>query len=303
MAGMGKHVTSGINATLSGKVRGGEKSVKSLIFLFAIWFSLFVAVIFLGTLIIVTLIDGAPKFGLNLFTEYSSSRPNRAGARASILGSIFVIATTAALAIPLGVSAAIYLEEYSDKRRWWNRLIELNVQNLAAVPSIVYGLLTLGLLAAVGVKSKNFVLAGALALALLILPVIIIATREAIRSVPSEIRQGSLALGASPWQTIWRQVLPSSVPGIATGSILALSRALGEAAPLLLLGALIYVRFDPSSLMSGFTTLPIQIFSWTGRPQEGFHELAAAASILLLILLIAMNAVAIFIRNRFQKRW
>jgi phosphate transport system permease protein len=154
-----------------------------------------------------------------------------------------------------------------------------------------------------GLKSKNLVIAGGLALALLILPVIVIATREAIRSVPSEIRQGSLALGATPWQTVWRQVLPSSVPGIATGSILALSRALGEAAPLLLLGALVYVTFDPTSLLSGFTTLPIQIFSWTGRPQDGFHELAAATSILLLILLVVMNGLAIFIRNRFQKRW
>jgi phosphate ABC transporter permease subunit PstA len=177
------------------------------------------------------------------------------------------------------------------------------VQNLAAVPSIVYGLLALAFLTMMGVRDKNIVIAGALALSLLILPVIIIATREALRSVPQEIRQGSLALGATPWQTVWRQTLPSSVPGISTGAILALSRAFGEAAPLLVLGALVFVSFDPNGLLSGYTTLPIQIFNWTGRPQEGFHQLAAATSVLLLVVLIAMNGVAILIRNKFQKRW
>lgn len=303
MASLKSVVSRGVSPTSLRASNGGERNARVLIFVFALWLSLFVAVFFLATLIVVTLIDGSPKFSLNLFTEYSASNPEKAGARAAILGSMFVIATTAVLAIPLGVSAAIYLEEFADKKRWWNRLIELNVQNLAAVPSIVYGLLTLGVLASIGFKSKNFVLAGGLALALLILPVIVIATREAIRAVPTEIRQGSLALGATQWQTVWRQVLPSSVPGIATGSILALSRALGEAAPLLLLGALVYVTFDPTTLFSGFTTLPIQIFSWAGRPQEGFHELASAASILLLVLLLLMNGLAIFIRNRFQKRW
>jgi phosphate transport system permease protein len=296
-------VSRGVSPTTLRASNGGERNARVLIFVFALWLSLFVAVFFLATLIVVTLIDGSPKLTMNLFTEYSASNPEKAGARAAILGSMFVIATTAVLAIPLGVSAAIYLEEFADKKRWWNRLIELNVQNLAAVPSIVYGLLTLGLLASIGFRSKNFVLAGGLALALLILPVIVIATREAIRAVPSEIRQGSLALGATQWQTVWRQVLPSSVPGIATGSILALSRALGEAAPLLLLGALVYVTYDPTTLFSGFTTMPIQIFSWAGRPQQGFHELASAASILLLVLLLFMNGLAIFIRNRFQKRW
>ncbi len=303
MASLKTVVSRGVSPTTLRASNGGERNARVLIFVFALWLSLFVAVFFLATLIVVTLIDGSPKLTMNLFTEYSASNPEKAGARAAILGSMFVIATTAVLAIPLGVSAAIYLEEFADKKRWWNRLIELNVQNLAAVPSIVYGLLTLGLLASIGFRSKNFVLAGGLALALLILPVIVIATREAIRAVPTEIRQGSLALGATQWQTVWRQVLPSSVPGIATGSILALSRALGEAAPLLLLGALVYVTFDPTTLFSGFTTMPIQIFSWAGRPQQGFHELASAASILLLVLLLFMNGLAIFIRNRFQKRW
>jgi phosphate transport system permease protein len=167
----------------------------------------------------------------------------------------------------------------------------------------VYGLLTLGALSAVGVRDKNIVIAGAMALSLLILPVVIIVTRESLRAVPLEIREGSLALGATPLQTLFRQTLPSAVPGIATGSILALSRALGEAAPLLILGALVFVSFDPNGLLSGYTTLPIQIFNWTGRPQEEFHVLAAATSIVLLGLLLAMNSIAITIRNRFQLRW
>jgi phosphate transport system permease protein len=207
------------------------------------------------------------------------------------------------MTIPLGVAAAVHLEEFADKKHWFNRFVELNVQNLAAVPSIVYGLLALASLSLLGVQNKNIVLGGAIALSLLILPVIIIATREALRSVPAEIRQGSLALGATLWQTTWRQTLPSAIPGIATGTILALSRALGEAAPLLVLGALVFVSFDPNGILSGYTTLPIQIFNWTGRPQEGFHELAAATSVLLLGLLVLMNTVAILIRNKFQKRW
>lgn len=281
----------------------GERSPRAVAFAFILWLSLAVAILFLITLIATTVIDGAGRLDSRLLTEYPSSNPERAGARPAILGSIWVVGTTAVLTIPLGVAAAVYLEEFADKTRWYNRLIELNIQNLAAVPAIVYGMLALGVLTVVGVRQKNIVIGAALALTLLILPVVIIATRESIRAVPREIRDGSLALGASPWQTTWRQVLPSAVPGIATGSILALSRALGEAAPLLLLGALTFVSFDPNGLLSGYTTLPIQIFGWTSRPQPAFHELAAATSILLLVLLLAMNGLAIYIRNHFQKRW
>ncbi|WP_247826276.1 phosphate ABC transporter permease PstA [Arthrobacter antioxidans] len=281
----------------------GEKTPQALIFLILIWACLAFSFLFLLILIVTTFIDGADRFTLDLFTEYPASSPDRAGARPAIIGSAWVIGTTAVLTIPLGVAAAIHLEEFADKRKWYNRVIELNVQNLAAVPAIVYGLLALAVLSLMGVQNKNIVIGGALALGLLILPVIIISTREAIRSVPIEIRQGSMALGASRWQTVWRQVLPASVPGIATGSILALSRALGEAAPLLVLGALVFLSFDPNGLLSGFTTMPIQIFDWTSRPQAGFQELAAATSILLLGLLVIMNGLAIFIRNRFQTRW
>jgi phosphate ABC transporter permease subunit PstA len=301
-----------VGGTIEGAIRGerpirsgtnGERRPAALIFLVLLWLSLLIAVGVLVTLIVTIIIEGQGQFTWRLFTEYPASSPDRAGARPAILGSMWVIGTTAVMTIPLGIAAAVHLEEFADKKNWFNRIIELNVQNLAAVPSIVYGLLALAFLSMLGVRDKNIVVAGALALSLLILPVIIIATREALRSVPSEIRDGSLALGASPWQTVWRQVLPSAVPGIATGAILALSRALGEAAPLLVLGALVFVSFDPNGLLSGYTTLPIQIFNWTGRPQEGFHQLAAATSVLLLFLLVVMNGLAIFIRNKFQKRW
>lgn len=289
--------------SIVGSARRGEHGVRPLMFLILLWLSLLTAFAVLVTLIITTLLKGINRLDSTLVTQFSSSIPDEAGARAAILGSIWVIITTAVMTIPLGIAAAIHLEEFADKKNWFNRLLELNIQNLAAIPAIIYGMLALGFLASLGVQNKNIVIGGAVALGLLILPVIIIATREAVRAVPDEIRHGSLALGATQWQTVWRQTLPAAIPGIATGTILALSRALGEAAPLLLLGGLVYVTFDPNGLLSGFTTMPIQIFNWTGRPQAGFHELAAAASILLLVLLLAMNALAIFIRNHYQQRW
>jgi phosphate transport system permease protein len=283
--------------------RHGEKSPASIAFLVALWLALAFAVLSLVTLLATSFIDGLPRLDANVLTKYSSQiRPETGGARAAILGSFWVIGTTAVLAIPLGIAAAIYLEEFADPKRWYNKLVEVNLQNLAAVPAIVYGMLTAGFALSVGMR-RGIVLAGGIALALLILPVIIITTREALRAVPAEIRQGSLALGATPLQTVWRQTLPSAVPGVATGTILALSRALGEAAPLLLLGAAVFIRFDPDGLMSGFTTMPVQIFSWAGQPQVEFRELAAAAIIVLLVMLLLMNAVAIIIRNRYQRRW
>ena len=283
--------------------RNGEMRPSALAFLLLLWLSLFLAFAVLITLLITIFLTGQNKLSTALLFNFPSADPDEAGARPAILGSVWAIGATAVMTLPLGIAAAVHLEEFADRKRWFNRFIELNVQNLAAVPSIVYGLLALAFLSMLGVTNKNIVIGGAFALTLLILPVIIIATREALRAVPREIRDGSLALGATQWQTTWRQVLPASVPGIATGSILALSRALGEAAPLLVLGALVYITFDPNGLLSGYTTLPIQIFNWTGRPQEGFHELAGATSILLLAVLILMNALAIFIRNKFQKRW
>jgi phosphate ABC transporter permease subunit PstA len=277
----------------------GERNPQSLIFLILLWASLAFGILVLVVLLVNTFLEGRSRMDAALFTNYTSQiDPATAGARAAILGTAWVIGTTALLAIPIGVAAAAYLEEFASKTSRFARLVELNVQNLAAVPAIIYGMLAAAAAVAVGIP-RNTVIAGGIALALLILPVVIVATREALRAVPQEIRQGSLALGASPMQTLTRQTLPAAVPGIATGTILALSRAMGEAAPLLLLGGLVFVKFDPNGLLSGFTTMPIQIFDWAGRSQVAFQELAAAASILLLVLVIAMNGLAIIIRNKF----
>jgi phosphate transport system permease protein len=205
------------------------------------------------------------------------------------------------MAVPIGVGTAIYLEEYANREKWYNRLLELNIQNLAAVPSIVYGILGLAFLVR-GLGLGRVTLAGAMILTLLVLPIVIVASREAIRAVPDSIRQGAYALGATQWQTISRQVLPAAIPGIATGSILALARAIGETAPLILVGALTYVAFDPT-ILGPFTALPIQIYQWIARPQEDFRLLAAAAIIVLLVILLTMNAFAIWLRNRYQRRW
>jgi phosphate transport system permease protein len=283
--------------------KAGDRSPGSIVFLLALWFALAFSVLCLAVLLVDAFLDGSTRLDSDLFTGYTSRiSPETAGARAAILGSVWVIGATAVMAIPLGVAAGIYLEEFADQKRWYNRLVEVNITNLAAVPAIVYGMLAAALALAIDLP-RRVVLSGAIALALLILPVIIIATREAIRAVPREIRDGSLALGATPLQTVWRQTLPAAVPGIATGAILALSRALGEAAPLLLLGGAVTLTYDPNGLMSGFTTLPIQIFSWAQQPQVEFQQVASAAIIVMLVLLLAMNAVAILIRNRYQKRW
>jgi phosphate transport system permease protein len=247
--------------------------------------------------------NGWGRYDLRLFTTYNNTTPADAGARAAILGSLFVVSVTALMAIPVGIAAAVYLEEFADRTKWFNKVIELNIQNLAAVPAILYGMLTLGILTLFGLKNKNVVIGGSLALALLILPVVILTTREALRAVPQEIRDGSLALGATEVQTVTKQTLPAAIPGIATGTILAVSRAIGEAAPLLLLGALVFITYDPNGLLAGFTTMPIQIFSWTSAAQEEFKQVAAAASMLLLLILLSMNGLAIYIRNKFAKRW
>jgi phosphate ABC transporter permease subunit PstA len=298
-AATAREVTS---AVATGKSR--DRNLGSLVFLGALWFSLFFGVMVLVVLIVNTAIDGSSRFDADLLTAYDSSlRPETTGFRAGILGSVWLMVATAAMAVPLGIAAALYLEEFADNRRWYNRLIEVNLQNLAAVPSIVYGLLALAAVAVIGLDSSDIIIGGAVALALLILPVIIITTREAVRAVPQEIRQGSLALGATVWQTTWRQTLPSAVPGIATGTILGLSRAIGEAAPLLLLGVASSVNFDPDGLLSQFTALPIQIYGLSSRSREEFQVAASAAIIVLLVMILTLNGLAIFIRNKFQRTW
>lgn len=233
-------------------------------------------------------------------TSFPSRRPERAGVLSALAGSIWLAALTALLSFPVGVAAAIYLEEYAPQN-WLTNLIQTNIANLAGVPSIVYGLLGLGIF----VRSLGMgrsLLAGALTMSLLVLPTIIIAAREAIRAVPPSLRHASLALGGTRWQTVWRTVLPLAFPGILTGTILALSRAIGETAPLITIGALTYIAFLPEGPMSPFTVLPIQIFNWTSRPQEEFRHLAAAGIVVLLVVLLSANAVAILLRDRLQKR-
>ncbi|MEW6324417.1 MAG: phosphate ABC transporter permease PstA [Nitrospirota bacterium] len=261
---------------------------------------LLIAVGTLAALLIDVLIDGAGRLNWQFLTSYPSRKPEQAGALSSIVGTIYLMVLTAAFAFPIGVAAAIYLEEYAA-RNWFSRIIEINIANLAGVPSVIYGLLGLELF----VRTMGFdrsLLAGSLTMALLVLPIVIISAREALRTVPPSIREASYALGASRWQTIRHQVIPLAFPGILTGSILAFSRAIGEAAPLITIGALTYIAFLPDSLLSPFTVLPIQIFNWVSRPQAGFHATAAAAILVLLIVLLLMNAVAVYLRQRYQKR-
>lgn len=242
--------------------------------------------------------DGLGRLSWDFLTGLPSRRAESAGIFPALAGTVWVIAVTTVLAVPIGIGAAVYLEEYGD-RGWWARLIEINIANLAGVPSVIYGLLALGLF----VRTLGFgrsVLAGAATLALLVLPVVILASREALRAVPPSLREGSYALGATRWQTVWHQVLPVALPGMLTGTILALSRAIGETAPLLAIGALTYVPFAPDGIRSPFTVLPIQVFNWMSRPQEAFLENAAAGIMVLLVLLLGMNGFAAWLRDRCQ---
>ena len=244
--------------------------------------------------------DGVGRLSWQFLTSYPSRTAANAGILPALAGTIYVISLTALLAIPVGVAAAIHLEEYGSRGRF-ARLIEINISNLAGVPSIIYGLLGLGLFVRMMGMGRS-VMAGASILALLILPVVILATREALRAVPKSMREASYALGATKWQTIWHQVLPAAAPGILTGLILALSRAIGETAPLITIGALTYVPFVPSDIWSPFTVLPIQIFNWVSRPQAAFAENAAAGIVVLLALLLVMNGAAIVLRDRLRSR-
>ncbi|MGE0040215.1 MAG: phosphate ABC transporter permease PstA [Vicinamibacterales bacterium] len=261
---------------------------------------LLLALAALAVLIWDVLSDGAARLDWQFLTSFPSRRAESAGIYHALVGSIFVIALTGILALPIGVAAAIYLEEYGSRSRT-AKFIELNISNLAAVPSIIYGLLGLGLFVRLLAMDRS-VMSGAATLALLALPVVILSTREALRTVPKSIREGSYALGATKWQTIWHQVLPMAAPGILTGLILALSRAIGETAPLITIGALTYIPFAPDSIWSPFTVLPIQIFNWVSRPQAAFQVNAAAGIVVLLALLLTMNAVAIVLRDRYQRQ-
>lgn len=259
-----------------------------------------VGVVFLVVLLIDILRDGTGVLSWEFLNSFPSRLASRAGIKSALWGSIWVMVLTAAFSFPLGVGTAIWLEEYAPANRL-TRVIQTNISNLAGVPSIVYGILGLAVFVRTMAMGRSIV-SGALTLTLLILPVIIIAAQEAIRAVPSSIRHGAYALGATRWQTVRRQVLPVALPGILTGTILALSRAVGEAAPLIVIGAAAFVPFVPTRLTDGFTVLPIQIFNWISRPQPEFHRLAAAGIIVLLGVLLTLNAVAILLRNRYTKK-
>ena len=278
-----------------------SRSLKGGLFQGLLLLSLFVGFLMLAVLLIDVFRDGLPYLDLALLTNPPSSDPEIAGARPAILATLYIGVLLLLFVVPIGVGTAVYLEEYADKSRWYNRLLEINIQNLAAVPSIVYGILGLAFLVR-GLGLGRVLLAGAMILTLLVLPTVIIAAREAIRAVPDSIRQGGYALGATQWQVVSRQVLPAAIPGIATGSILALSRAIGETAPLIMIGAVTYISFDPT-VLGPFTALPIQIYSFLRLPQEEFKLLAAASIIVLLAILLTLNAFAIFIRNRYRRTW
>lgn len=262
--------------------------------------SIAISILTLITLLVDIAVDGMAWLSLDFITSFPSRIPGRAGIKPAILGSVWIMVLVAALSFPFGVGAAIYLEEYAPQGRI-TKLIQTNIANLAGVPSIVYGILGL----AIFVRFFGFgrsILAGAATLSLLVLPVVIIAAQEAIRAVPSSLREAAYGVGATRWQVVRHHVLPVAMPGILTGMILSLSRAIGETAPLILVGALAFVAFEPTSPMDLFTVMPIQIFNWTARPQAEFHGLAAGAIMVLLVLLLMMNATAILLRNRYQAR-
>ncbi|NEM96657.1 phosphate ABC transporter permease PstA [Pontibacter burrus] len=263
-------------------------------------FCTLIGLVVLAIFLLNILIDGLGRIDWNFLNNLPSRRAERAGIYTAWIGTLWVLVLSSLIAFPLGISAGIYLEEYGKKNRLAS-FLEVNISNLAGVPSIIYGLLGLEIFARMMALGGSL-LAGSLTLALLVLPIIIVTTRESIKAVPRSIRDASYALGASKWQTTWYQVLPASFGGILTGVILALSRAVGEAAPLIVIGALAYVPFAPSSPMDEFTVLPIQIFNWISRPQAAFATNAAAAIIILLFITFMLNGIAVYLRNKWQKK-
>jgi phosphate transport system permease protein len=277
----------------------GKRRVIGQIFLWACFAATSAAVILLAILLIDIMRQGMGRLSLEFLNSYPSRFPERAGIKSALYGTIWLVAFTGMFSFPLGVATAIYLEEYAP-RNWLTRVIETNIANLAGVPSIVYGVLGLAVFVR-GLSLGRSVVAGAATLALLILPIVIISSQEAIRAVPPSIRDAGYGIGATKWQTLQGLVLPMAFPGILTGMILALSRAIGETAPLIMIGALTFIAFTPNTPLDEFTVLPIQIFNWAARPQAGFHELAAAGIIVLLVALLSMNALAIILRNKLRK--
>lgn len=284
--------------------RSSGQSLRNQLFVGLLLLAVGIALLGLAMILIDAYLKGRGRLSLDLITQSPSGRGERAGFAQPILGTLYLIGFLIAMVVPVGVGAAVYLETYADRTRWWNRLIELNIQNLAAVPAIVYGILGLAFIVRGPIGMGFILFTGSITLTLLVLPVVIIASREAIRAVPPSITEGSLALGATTWQTTWLQVLPAALPGILTGVILAVSRAMGEAAPLLLLGAATFVTFNPQPFTdSGWTALPVQIFQYARRPQPAFQEVAASGVLVMLGVLLLINSFAVWLRNRYQTKW
>jgi phosphate transport system permease protein len=273
---------------------------------------LVIVMILLLALIADFMIDGVPRLSWEFLTNYPSRRPEQAGILSAWVGTVLVMLTTAAFAVPIGIAAGVYLEEYAPKN-WITDIIEINVTNLAGVPSIIYGLLALGMFVQVFRLGQTILVAG-MTLALLILPIIIVATREALRSIPLEVREAAFGIGADKWQAVWMYLLPAARPGILTGAIVGMSRAIGETAPIITIGALTFIAFLPPApvqesfpfisfewLNSPFTVMPIQMFNWISRPQAGFHVAAAATGVVLLVVTLLMNGLAIYIRYRIRR--
>lgn len=273
------------------------------IFAIATWSAIVISILVLVTLLLSVLIEGFPRLSWSFLTNFPSRKPEEAGLLSALGGTVWMMVTIAVIAFPLGVGAGIYLEEFA-KDSWLGLIIEININNLAGVPSIIYGLLGLQVFVRFmePITGGRSILSGALTLALLILPIIIVATRESLRSVSDSLRQAGFALGATEWQVISRQVLPIALPGILTGTILALSRAIGETAALITIGALTFISFLPETLQSPFTVLPIQVYNWISRPQKEFHVNSAAGIIVLMVVLLIMNGTAVLLRNKFQKQ-
>ncbi len=281
-----------------------KSKVGNIIFVAVMLLALTIALIAIIAILAWAFVEGRTRLDADLiFNGPSTVNRATAGYSVAILGTLQIIGGVIALIIPLGAGAALYLEQFADKSKWWNRLIELNIQNLAGVPSIVFGILGLAFFVRGPFSFGLVAAAGSATIALLVLPTVILASREAIKAVPPSILEGSLALGATRWQAVWRQVLPAAAPGMLTGVILAVARAIGEAAPLLLVGALTFVTFSPDFFEGGYSALPVLIYNYAGRPQEEFQILAAAGVLLMLAVLIVINSFAIWLRARYERTW
>ncbi len=282
----------------------GRDRLYGRLFRWCMYAALGLAFLGLGAILYDVAVSGVPRLSWDFLTKFPSRIiPANSGIQSALLGTLYLMVLCTLFIVPVGVATAVYLEEYADRDRWYNRLVEVNIQNLAAVPSIVYGVLGLAFLVRGPLGIGNILIAGGLTLGLLVLPVVIVAGREAIRAVPPSIREGSMALGATKWQTIWKQTLPAALPGISTGVILSLSRAIGETAPLIVIGSAYFATASPSSPFDDVTALPIQIFGWISDPRPEYATLAAAGIIVLMVILLAMNAVAIWLRNKYQQKW